>query len=504
MSTQIRRAAQYIRMSTDRQDLSPLVQKDGIAAFACANGLEIVSSYEDAGKSGVGVSNRPSLRKLLRDVEDKAVFSVILVYDVSRWGRFQDVDAAAYYEYHCRLHGVQVIYVRESFANDQTPTTVLLKSMRRVMAAEYSRDIAFKAHAGQQRVISMGFHMGPLPALGYRRCSVSADRSRRLMLDHGQRKAALTDRIEWVLGPNAEVDLVQRICTGYASGLQLDEIANLVNAEGWRTDKGRVLSTQGLRILLANEALIGNFVWGVKSKGGKVIQCSPTRMDRSVPRIVDDGTWAVIQKRLKGAALAQPALGASAASPRNGGPDTPRPRQLRLALAPTASDQSYRRTLGAPQQLRDHTREFGRALCVALRAQGLPTSFDTRTNVLTFWNARVRVRLMWPADATTWVLERSRGVSECGQILVARMSALYCPLDFFLLSPRAAETGLSRPLNKEVPRRLRPYLCSRADELIERLSAVCAQPGRLQGDPATQGWPARANAKRRAVAAKTS
>src|SRR6185295_18827128 len=110
--------------------------------------------------SGLQLLNRPRLRQLLRDVADEPPFTQILVYDVSRWGRFQDIDAAAYYEYHCRLHGVQVVYVSESFANDNAPTTVLLKSMRRVMAAEYSRDIAFKARAGQQRVVTMGFHMG--------------------------------------------------------------------------------------------------------------------------------------------------------------------------------------------------------------------------------------------------------------------------------------------------------------------------------------------------------
>jgi DNA invertase Pin-like site-specific DNA recombinase len=40
-------AAQYIRMSTDRQDLSPAVQKTVIAAFAAASGYCIRRTYED-------------------------------------------------------------------------------------------------------------------------------------------------------------------------------------------------------------------------------------------------------------------------------------------------------------------------------------------------------------------------------------------------------------------------------------------------------------------------
>jgi DNA invertase Pin-like site-specific DNA recombinase len=149
-------AAQYIRMSTDPQELSPVVQKNAIAAFATKNGFAIIRSYEDHGKSGLQLGNRPELRQLLRDVAEGPPYRVILVYDVSRWGRFQDPDAAAYYEYHCRMQGVQVIYVSEDFGNDHMPASVLLKSMRRVMAAEYSRDLASKARAGQERVISMG------------------------------------------------------------------------------------------------------------------------------------------------------------------------------------------------------------------------------------------------------------------------------------------------------------------------------------------------------------
>ena len=40
-------AAQYIRMSTDKQDLSPTLQKDAIAAYAEARGMQIVATYED-------------------------------------------------------------------------------------------------------------------------------------------------------------------------------------------------------------------------------------------------------------------------------------------------------------------------------------------------------------------------------------------------------------------------------------------------------------------------
>ena len=37
-------------------------------------------------------------------------FSAVLVYDVSRWGRFPDPDEAAVYEHACKSRGIRVIY----------------------------------------------------------------------------------------------------------------------------------------------------------------------------------------------------------------------------------------------------------------------------------------------------------------------------------------------------------------------------------------------------------
>lgn len=465
-----RRAAQYIRMSTDRQDLSPLIQKDAIAAFAVAHAIEIVKSYEDAGKSGVDMTNRPRLKQLLKDVAEGAQFSEILVYDVSRWGRFQDTDAAAYHEYHCRLHGVQVIYVSESFANDHAPGSVLIKSMRRVMAAEYSRDIAWKSRAGQQRVVAMGFQMGPLPPLGYRRCAVSADRRRRKLLEHGEQKPTLTDRVEWVLGPDNEVELVRRICRAYVGGLQLEEIASLVQAQGWRTNKGRLVSTRAIKILLTNEALIGNFVWGVKSKGGKVINCSPTRRDGSIPRIIDDATWKAVSARIRSVGAQPPTLASDSEGDGRRGARRRKPRQLALPFEQNPQPATYRRSLGSAQQLRDHAREFGRALCTFLNNLGIPTGFDPRVNVLTFWSARVRIRLMWPTSPSTWRLEKSRSTQGDHHVLVARMAAMYRPTDFFVLPP--GHTGFPQEIGDGVPRRLLALWCASAEVLTNRLSQI--------------------------------
>ncbi len=83
------RAAEYLRMSTEHQQYSTENQADAIRRYAEARGIEIVRTYTDHGKSGVTIHGRDGLQALLRVVESgQADFNTILVYDVSRWGRF--------------------------------------------------------------------------------------------------------------------------------------------------------------------------------------------------------------------------------------------------------------------------------------------------------------------------------------------------------------------------------------------------------------------------------
>ena len=84
-------AAQYLRMSTEHQQYSIENQAHFIAAYASLHGFSVVESYADAGKSGLALKHREGLGQLLRDVEgEPQAYRAILVYDVSRWGRFQD------------------------------------------------------------------------------------------------------------------------------------------------------------------------------------------------------------------------------------------------------------------------------------------------------------------------------------------------------------------------------------------------------------------------------
>lgn len=294
MSTE-RGAAQYIRMSTDTQNLSPAIQRQAIEEYARAAGLAVIATYEDEGRSGLTLRHRAGMRRLLADVTaaDRP-FSVLLVYDVSRWGRFQDTDESAYYEYHCRMHGVDVVYVKEAFQQDQTPLSTLMKTLRRAMAAEFSRELAVKVHEAQRRAISLGFQIGRTPCIGIDRMAVAEDGSSRY-LQHRER-ARKGEHITWVLGPEHERALVRRIFDDYAnSDITLAALAVRLNEDGLLA-RGRAFTLTMVRSLINCEIFVGEFTWGRhKSRGRKRRRSDDdpalVRAPGVVEPVIDRATW---------------------------------------------------------------------------------------------------------------------------------------------------------------------------------------------------------------------
>jgi DNA invertase Pin-like site-specific DNA recombinase len=205
-------AAQYLRMSTEHQQYSLDNQTAAIQKYAHTHGFEIVHTYHDEAKSGVVLRHRMGLQRLLQDVVGAAQsYRAILVYDVSRWGRFQDTDESAHYEFLCKSAGIPVHYCAEAFVNDGSLPSLIMKALKRTMAGEYSRELGVKVLAGQKRLASLGFKHGGVPGYGLRRMLISQTGERKQELAPGQRKSIATDRVVFVLGSSSEVECVRNI-----------------------------------------------------------------------------------------------------------------------------------------------------------------------------------------------------------------------------------------------------------------------------------------------------
>ena len=261
------RAVEYVRMSTEHQQYSTENQADKIREYAARRGIEIVRTYADAGKSGLRIDGRASLQQLIKDVESgSADFTIILVYDVSRWGRFQDADESAYYEYRCRRAGIQVAYCAEQFENDGSPVSTIVKGVKRAMAGEYSRELSAKVFAGQCRLIELGYRQGGPAGYGLRRILIDQNGSIKAELTRGEHKSLQTDRVILMPGPEDEVRTVNLMYHWFINeGLMESEIAGRLNGMQVRTDLDREWTRGTVHEVLTNEKYIGNNIYNRRS-----------------------------------------------------------------------------------------------------------------------------------------------------------------------------------------------------------------------------------------------
>lgn len=257
------RAAQYVRMSTEHQQYSTDNQALAIQRYAEAHGYEIVHTYKDDGKSGLNLSGRSGLKLLLADIAAGLTnFEALLVYDVSRLGRFQDPDEAATHELRIRAAGIQVEYCAEQFKIDGSISSSIIKTVKRTMAAEYSRELSVKVFAGQANLIQRGYRQGGPAGYGLRRLLVDVNGDMKGELGRGEHKSIATDRVILVPGPPEEVAVVQEVYSLFVEEGRLErDIADLLNARGLVTDWGRAWTRGTVHQLLINDKYVGDNVW---------------------------------------------------------------------------------------------------------------------------------------------------------------------------------------------------------------------------------------------------
>lgn len=256
-------AVAYVRMSTEHQQYSTANQLDRIKEYAARRGFEIVRTYADEGKSGLNIKGRESLQEMIDCVARGAAdFKAILAYDVSRWGRFQDADESGYYEYICRRAGIGVHYCAEQFENDGSPTSNIIKSVKRSMAGEYSRELSTKVFQGACRLIHLGFKQGGTAGFGLRRQLVDSEGKPKQILALGEQKSLITDRVVLVPGPAEEQAIVRWMFEVFVNdGWMESEIAADLNRRGIKTDLGRLWTRGTVHQILTHEKYIGNSLY---------------------------------------------------------------------------------------------------------------------------------------------------------------------------------------------------------------------------------------------------
>lgn len=256
-------AAQYLRMSKEHQRYSIRNQARAISAYAGQHGFNIVRTYTDPGESGLTLRERPGLQALLADViKPTRVFERVLVLDVSRWGRFQNLDQSGHYEFICFEAGAPVIYCAEMFENDGTPVMALLKQIKRLQAAEYSRELSSKVLYAQLLQAKIGHKLGGPRRYGFDRVLVDEHDRPIQKLERGQTKALNNQRVVYAIGPDAEVKVIRDIFTWYTRDrMSMRQIVKRLTELGIPAGDRVAWSEFPVRRILSDELVLGIYVF---------------------------------------------------------------------------------------------------------------------------------------------------------------------------------------------------------------------------------------------------
>lgn len=252
----------YVRCSTDMQDHSIEDQSKAILRYAEVNGFEVTEWFKDEGTSG-RFSWRPEFQRLVRLVEAHRVpFSTLLVYDVSRWGRFEDLDEAAFWEFYLKRNGISVVYTNESFKDDGSFEGSILKTLSRLEAKKRSEDQSRIVTERSRMNAERGYSSGGSAPFGYKRLLVDEKGLPIRVLEPGEHKVEKKQRVAFTLGDPQEVAIVKRIFELYANRRYGERrIVELLNKESIPSPGGGYWSLGTLHAVLCRPAYYGARVY---------------------------------------------------------------------------------------------------------------------------------------------------------------------------------------------------------------------------------------------------
>ncbi|GAB6069895.1 recombinase family protein [Thiomicrorhabdus hydrogeniphila] len=295
------RAVIYARYSSDMQDKSSIdIQVRNGTKHAQNNNLEIIDIYSDEAISGT-TTNRPAYKKMFEDA-DKRKFDVIIIDDLSRFGRSVENNAKGLNILACS--GVRVLCVQDnydSFASD--PSKKMLLQFKSVIDEAYIDNLAYKTRNGLEDKFLNGFATGGR-IYGYKTEPVG-----------GYTKKGNPEAYKYVIN-ETEAEIVKRIFNLYINGYSSRQIAKLLNEEGIPSPTGKKWNGSTIQPNLKKESglllqtmYIGIRVWNKRrfiknnEKNTRVPIMNPKEswhtMSMKELAIIDDETWSRAQKRIR-------------------------------------------------------------------------------------------------------------------------------------------------------------------------------------------------------------
>lgn len=236
-ASEIKRAAAYIRVSTEEQvEYSPDAQLAEIQKYAAAHGFVVPENFVfiDEGISGKETAKRRGFKYMIGTAKQKPKpFDAILLWKFSRFARNRE-DSIVYKSMLRRELGIEVISITEPLTDDKM--SILMEAMIEAMDEYYSINLAEEVRRGMTEKARRGGLQAP-PSFGY----------------------AVKEN-QLVPIPE-EAALVRAMFERFLSGEGLFPIAKWLNELGIRTHRGNPFENRTVEYILRNPVYVGKLRW---------------------------------------------------------------------------------------------------------------------------------------------------------------------------------------------------------------------------------------------------
>lgn len=261
----------YARFSSDNQRTESIdAQVRAICDYCDKNGYNLIKVYKDEAISGTSTEDREQFLQMINDSKNKN-FKYVIVHKFDRFARNRYDHAL--YEKKLEDNGVKLLSVMEQL-ND-SPESVILKSVLTGMNEYYSLNLAREVRKGQKENALKCVHNGGIPPLGY----------------------DLNDDNTYKINEE-EAKSVKLIYKMYLDGRGYATIADELNALGFTNKLGKSFKKTSIRDTLLNEKYTGTFVFGKKDKKGKLTG-KELRVEHGIPAIISKEIFEQVQFKIK-------------------------------------------------------------------------------------------------------------------------------------------------------------------------------------------------------------
>lgn len=226
----ISNAVIYARYSSEKQTENSIDgQLRECKKYCDFHGYNIINEYIDRAASGT-TDNRPEFQRMIED-SAKQQFAYVIVYRFDRFARNR-FDSAIYKK-KLEQNGVRVLSVSENIGDGDEG--IILESIYEAMDEAYSRRLSRITKRGMRETALKGLWTGGIVPLGYK------VENRRLVIE------------------SREAAAVRLIFERYVQGKTKKQIADELNAAGYRTKNGKPFTHSNFTTVMRNKMYYGNY-----------------------------------------------------------------------------------------------------------------------------------------------------------------------------------------------------------------------------------------------------